>query len=216
MHCPALSHVLVCDSPSKTQPEAEHREQHTGCFQRHQETSTPSHQDFLSRQWYCHGPEELGDRRIILSSPTENSWDFVWPLACHPYYKLILSRKALLLENGSHRHRFVLHSRFISHFRFLLVNHTEIALGSGRSWATNCRWLWEYSPAGSTQAFPIPTVQESILNEACDKVLLNRDLGSDWLQPLLMQAHSKVTMPRTHCTSDCRHAALLPNAPSSA
>lgn len=105
------SHMCSCVTlPSKTQPEAEHREQHTGCFQRHQETSTPSHQDFLSRQWYCHGPEELGDRRIILSSPTENSWDFVWPLACHPYYKLILSHEALLLENGSHRHRFVLHS----------------------------------------------------------------------------------------------------------
>lgn len=47
MHCPALLHVFMCDSSSKTQPEVDHREQHIICFQRHQETSMPSHQDFL-------------------------------------------------------------------------------------------------------------------------------------------------------------------------
>lgn len=127
--CPALLHVFMCDSSSKSQPEAEHREQHTLCFKRDQETSTPSHQGFLSKQWYHHGPEELGDRRVILFPPRKSLEILNGPeLLTHIIISLALMRLYFWKMGAQDIDSFYILTAAFVNFHFLLVNHTERVL----------------------------------------------------------------------------------------
>lgn len=129
--CPAFLHVFMCDSSSKTQPEADHGEQHTVCFQRHQETS---HQDFLRRQWYGHGPEELGDRRIILFPPQKCLEILYGPeLLTHTINSFSLMGLYFWKRGAQDIGLVYILTAASVNFHFLLVNQVETALGSGRS-----------------------------------------------------------------------------------
>lgn len=109
----------------------------------------------------------LGDRRIILF-PSKT--DFVWPeLLTHIANSLSLMRLYFWKIEAQDTSSFYILTAAFVNFHFLLANHIEIALGSGRASDTNCRW--EYSLVGSTQALPIPAVQKGTLNEAYAKML---------------------------------------------
>lgn len=81
IHLPALllSHPFSRVNLTPTQHEVEHGEQHTARGQRHQKTSPHFFsQNFLMRQSYRQGPEELRDRRAV-QLPMDETLGLVWP-----------------------------------------------------------------------------------------------------------------------------------------
>ena len=161
-----------------------------------------SHQDFVRRQSYRQGPEELRDGRAILF-PTDESWGLVRPWASPLHYSVILSREALLLENGNQRHGFFLsaHSSICS-FSFSTCKPYRDATLAQEGLDPQFAGDWEnilqqdqhklppfVSPRKASSMKPVP------------KCCLTGTLGLTDYSHFCMKAHSKAVMPRTHRTS---------------